>query len=39
MRQLMWFRTDLRVHDNSALAAAMAAGATVAVFLLSPGEW
>ena len=39
MRQLMWFRTDLRVHDNSALAAAMAAGPTVALFLLSPGEW
>ena len=39
MRQLMWFRTDLRAHDNSALAAAMAAGPTLALFLLSPGEW
>ncbi len=39
MRQLMWFRTDLRVQDNSALAAAMQAGPTVAVFVLSPGQW
>ncbi|MFI8482932.1 deoxyribodipyrimidine photo-lyase [Pseudomonas sp. NPDC078700] len=37
--QLMWFRTDLRVHDNTAFAAAMANGPTVAVFLLSPGQW
>ncbi|WP_010484318.1 deoxyribodipyrimidine photo-lyase [Pseudomonas sp. S9] len=39
MQQLMWFRTDLRVHDNTALAAAMAQGPTVAVFLLSPAQW
>ena len=39
MNQLMWFRTDLRVSDNSALAAAMNAGPTVAVFLLSPAQW
>ena len=39
MLQLMWFRTDLRVTDNTALAAAMQAGPTVAVFLLSPGQW
>ena len=39
MRQLMWFRTDLRVQDNSALAAAMQAGPTLAVFLLSPSQW
>nr|WP_298166404.1 deoxyribodipyrimidine photo-lyase [uncultured Pseudomonas sp.] len=38
-RQLVWLRTDLRVRDNSALAAAMAAGPTVALFLLSPGQW
>ncbi|WP_372874346.1 deoxyribodipyrimidine photo-lyase [Pseudomonas sp.] len=37
--QLIWLRTDLRVQDNSALAAAMAAGPTVALFLLSPGQW
>ena len=28
MRQLMWFRCDLRVQDNTALSAAMAAGPT-----------
>ncbi|MEN0105302.1 MAG: deoxyribodipyrimidine photo-lyase [Pseudomonas sp.] len=39
MRQLMWFRTDLRVQDNSALAAAMQAGPTLAVFLVSPAQW
>lgn len=37
--QLLWLRTDLRVQDNSALAAAMAAGPTVALFLLSPVQW
>jgi deoxyribodipyrimidine photo-lyase len=39
MLQLMWFRSDLRVQDNSALAAAMSSGPTVALYLLSPGQW
>jgi len=39
MRQLIWFRCDLRVHDNRALAAALAGGPTLAVYLLSPGQW
>jgi len=39
MRQLMWFRTDLRVTDNTALLAACAQGPTIAVFLLSPAQW
>ena len=39
MLQLMWFRTDLRVQDNSALAAAMSSGPTVALFLISPSQW
>lgn len=39
MPQLIWFRTDLRTRDNTALAAAMAAGPTIALFLLSPGQW
>ena len=39
MLQLMWLRTDLRVQDNTALAAAMANGPTVAVYLLSPAQW
>jgi len=37
--QLIWFRTDLRVRDNTALTAALQAGPTLAVFLLSPGQW
>ena len=39
MRQLIWFRTDLRIRDNTALHAALQAGPTVAVFLTSPGQW
>ncbi len=37
--QLIWLRTDLRQHDNTALAAAAARGPTVAVYLLSPQQW
>ncbi|MCP1328457.1 deoxyribodipyrimidine photo-lyase, partial [Halomonas sp. 707D4] len=37
--QLVWFRTDLRVHDNTALAAAAAQGPVVAVFLRSVKQW
>ncbi|MGP3790890.1 deoxyribodipyrimidine photo-lyase [Pseudomonas sp. B392_1p] len=39
MRQLIWLRSDLRVHDNTALCAAMAEGPTIALYLLSPGQW
>lgn len=39
MRQLIWFRNDLRVQDNTALSAAMQAGPTLAVFVISPGQW
>ncbi|MDD0841672.1 deoxyribodipyrimidine photo-lyase [Pseudomonas sp. Gutcm_11s] len=39
MRQLIWLRSDLRSADNSALHAAMAAGPTLAVYLLSPEQW
>jgi len=39
MRQLIWFRTDLRVQDNTALASALSAGPTLAVFVLSPEQW
>ena len=39
MSQLIWFRTDLRVRDNTALHAAMQAGPTIALYLLSPGQW
>lgn len=38
-RQLIWLRTDLRVHDNTALAKACGAGPTLALFIISPGQW
>ena len=37
--QLIWLRSDLRLHDNTALAAAAARGPTVAVYLVSPQQW
>ncbi|WP_192562380.1 deoxyribodipyrimidine photo-lyase [Pseudomonas gozinkensis] len=37
--QLIWLRSDLRQHDNTALAAAAERGPTVAVYLLSPQQW
>ncbi|NWB86388.1 deoxyribodipyrimidine photo-lyase [Pseudomonas gingeri] len=37
--QLLWLRTDLRRHDNTALAAAAGQGPTVAVYLVTPGQW
>lgn len=39
MQQLIWFRNDLRIHDNTALHAALHAGPSVAVFIISPGQW
>jgi deoxyribodipyrimidine photo-lyase len=37
---LVWFRSDLRIDDNPALAAAVrAADATAAVFFLCPEQW
>ncbi len=36
---LMWFRSDLRVADNRALAAAAARGPVVAVFLRALPHW
>lgn len=37
--QLLWLRTDLRVHDNTALSTAMERGPTLAVYLISPAQW
>lgn len=37
--QLFWLRSDLRVHDNTALAAAMERGPALAVYLISPTQW
>ncbi|MEK1905790.1 MAG: deoxyribodipyrimidine photo-lyase, partial [Pseudomonas sp.] len=39
MRQLMWLRSDLRTQDNTALHAAMGAGPTIALYLISPQQW
>ncbi len=38
-RQLIWFRSDLRIVDNPALSAAMQAGETVAVFMVCVAQW
>ena len=37
--QLIWLRSDLRLHDNTALSAAATRGPSVAVYLLSPQQW
>jgi deoxyribodipyrimidine photo-lyase len=37
--QLIWLRSDLRVHDNTALSAAMEQGPTLAVYMISPEQW
>ena len=37
--QLVWFRNDLRVHDNPALVQAMAQGPTIACFVLGFAQW
>ena len=34
-----WFRSDLRVHDNLALAAAQAAGTVAALYIATPRQW
>ena len=41
MRPLVWFRTDLRVEDNTALHRARKActRGLVGVFVVSPGQW
>lgn len=36
---LCWFRADLRLRDNPALAAALEAGPTVALYIATPGQW
>ncbi len=39
MQQLIWFRHDLRIQDNTALDAALCAGPTAALFIISPQQW
>lgn len=38
-RQVVWFRSDLRVHDNPALYHACDAGSVIAVYILFPQQW
>jgi deoxyribodipyrimidine photo-lyase len=35
----MWFRSDLRVYDNPALSNAMSQGPTIAVYVITEGQW
>ena len=37
--QLIWLRSDLRISDNTALAAACERGPTVALWIASPEQW
>lgn len=39
MTNLVWFRNDLRVHDNPALNNAMSSGHCIAVFYLTDEQW
>ena len=36
---LMWFRTDLRLHDNTALHFAQKNSDFIALFIISPKQW
>ncbi|MFZ2612487.1 MAG: deoxyribodipyrimidine photo-lyase, partial [Raoultella planticola] len=38
---LVWFRADLRIHDNQALAAACRDphARVLALFIATPGQW
>lgn len=36
---LMWFRSDLRVYDNPALFNAMSQGPSIAVYVITEGQW
>ena len=38
-RTLCWFRSDLRIDDQPALTAALQAGATSALFIVSSAQW
>ena len=39
MKDLVWFRTDLRIADQPALAAAREAGPALGLFIVSPSQW
>ena len=37
--QLVWFKRDLRVHDNAALSSAAALGPVMCVYIVEPSYW
>ena len=37
--QLVWFKRDLRTHDNAALACAAALGPVMCVYIVEPSYW
>ncbi len=39
MAALCWFRTDLRIEDQPALASAVSDGDAIALFIASPAQW
>ena len=39
MNVLVWFKRDLRIHDNPALAMAAACGAVVPLYIVEPEYW
>lgn len=39
MLQIVWFKRDLRVHDNQALAAAAAQGLVLPLYIVEPELW
>ncbi len=39
MSELVWFRTDLRLTDQPALAAARQAGPAIGLYIVSPAQW
>lgn len=36
---LHWFRSDLRIHDNTALDAAASQGPVLALYIITPKQW
>lgn len=39
MNTIIWFRRDLRIHDNPALVRALEQGASKAVYISTPAQW
>lgn len=39
IRQVVWFKRDLRCHDHAPLAAAAARGPVLALYVIEPDLW